>query len=128
MELLDEARDRLDFHLSVQDAFWFALVVSNDARTRAALRRHAGEAVSIEVRTLDESVPDLLATLLDPTADHLLWIVADGPPDVWEPAVGALLLALNERREALRARPHGVIFEGREKLKSVLRNLAPDLF
>ncbi len=126
--LLDEAKDRLDFHLAVQDAFWFALVVSNDARTRSALREHGAEAVAIEVRSIDEPLPTLLERVLDPEADRLLWVVADGDPDQWEPATGAVLLALNERREALRTRPHGVIFEGRERLKSVLRNLAPDLF
>ncbi|MCB9676595.1 MAG: tetratricopeptide repeat protein [Alphaproteobacteria bacterium] len=127
-DLLDEAVARLGFHLGVQDGFWLALAVSNDARTREALRRWAETQTSIRVhRVLAEPREALIAAALD-DFDGITWIVADGDPDRWEPATAELLLALNERREALRRVRGALVFEGRERLKAVLRNLAPDLF
>jgi hypothetical protein len=62
----------------------------------------------------------------------LHWIHADGPQalvEPWESAARALLMAMNERREAYRKRLNGgVLIEGRESLKRLLRDFAPDLF
>jgi len=124
----DDARARLRFHLELQDGFWFAAVAADDARAREALRAEAaawaeGEGVPFRVHAPAEG---LAATLVRDAEPGLHWVVMD--PEA-EEAAGRLLMALNERREALRKRlPGGLIVEGGARLKVLLRNLAPDLF
>lgn len=134
----DDDRARLRFHLELQDGFWFALVAADDRAARDRLREEArGWAEAGGVAFLDHalddagSVPDLVGRL-GRARDGLQWVIADArgdPAPVAEEAVGRLLMALNERREALRRGLRGgLVVEGPSRAKVLLRNLAPDLF
>jgi hypothetical protein len=134
----EDARDRLLFHLENQTGFWFALVVGDEPRPRGRLRKVA-EAFCREHNlafTLHAMLPEQLSAIAVDLArgenQGLHWIRADGPQTLitqWDSAARALLLAMNERREAYRRRLNGgVIIEGRVSLKRLLRDLAPDLF
>lgn len=134
----EEARDRLLFHLENQTGFWFALVVSDDARPRARLCE-AAEAWCKEhgrAFTLHEPRPDGLVTLAVELASGdspgVHWIRADGVKsviDAWNGGAAQMLMAMNERREAYRKRlDGGIVVEGRTSLKRLLREMAPDLF
>lgn len=133
-----EAWDRLAFHLENQIGFWFALVVGDDPRPRATLReetrRWCGEhGMTFHVHA---PPPELLASLAVELArgapPGMHWIRADGPDGLieqWDAATAQLVLAMNERREAYRKRlDGGIILEGRDSLKRLLRELAPDMF
>lgn len=133
-----EARERLLFHLENQTGFWFALVVGDDVGPRARLREAAKSWCAENGREfiLHEPGPERLAALALDLAKEpksgLHWIRADGPQGLleqWDAAAAQLLLTMNERREAYRKRlDGGVLIEGRESLKRLLRDLAPDLF
>ncbi|MDC0683227.1 hypothetical protein [Sorangium atrum] len=133
-----EAWSRLSFHLENQIGFWFALVVGDDARPRARLRdqaerwcREQGKPFFVHAPP-PHSLARLAVELAGETEPGIHWIRTDGPGGLieeWAGAASQLFLAMNERREAYRKRlDGGVIVEGRESLKRLLRDLAPDLF
>jgi len=134
---LDDARARLRFHLEMQEGFWFALSVADDALAREALRTEAvawstelGRAFHLH-RPAADALPMLAALLANDDRTGVHWVVVDplGGGLQGEEAVGRFLMALNERREALRRKLHaGLVVEGPARLKVLLRNLAPDLF
>lgn len=134
----EEARDRLLFHLEHQEGFWFALVVGDDPRPRAQLRETAEawcREHGREFRLHEPSVyqlAGLAAELSRGAPPGVHWIRTDGSGaliEQWEAAASQLVMAMNERREAYRQRLDGaVILEGRESLKRLTRELAPDIF
>lgn len=133
-----EAWSRIRFHLENQVGFWFALVVGDDARPRARLRDQAERWCREQGKPffVHAPPPDRLARLAVELASGvepgIHWIRTDGPGwliEEWDEAASQLFLAMNERREAYRKRlDGGVIIEGRESLKRLLRDLSPDLF
>jgi tetratricopeptide (TPR) repeat protein len=134
----DDARARLRFHLEMQEGFWFALSVADDRLAREALRAEAegwaaelGRAFHLHLRTA-EALPELAVRLADDARTGVHWVVTDAaeqPAKAFEEAAGLFLMALNERREALRRKLRaGLVVEGPARLKVLLRNLAPDLF
>ncbi|AUX21071.1 uncharacterized protein SOCEGT47_015490 [Sorangium cellulosum] len=133
-----EAWSRIRFHLENQVGFWFALVVGDDPRPRARLREQAEHWCREEGKPFFVHAPwphelvRLAAKLTGSAEPGIHWIRADGPDgfiEQWDGAASQLFLAMNERREAYRKRlDGGVIVEGRESLKRLLRDLAPDLF
>ena len=133
-----EAWARLEFDLDVRSGFWISLVVGPDPRPRAALRRRTetwcelnGAAFHL-YRPILEDLPGLASALADSPAAGVHWVIIDAPTHLEgerEEAVGQLMLAMNERREAYRCHlDGGVILEGPEPLVRQLRVLAPDLF
>ncbi|WP_437591862.1 hypothetical protein [Sorangium sp. So ce1000] len=133
-----EAWSRIRFHLENQVGFWFALVVGDDPRPRRRLREQAEHWCHEQSKPffLHAPSPSELAMLAVEFAGSVKpgihWIRADGPGwfiEQWDGAASQLFLAMNERREAYRKRlDGGVIIEGRESLKRLLRDLSPDLF
>lgn len=133
-----EAWSRIRFHLENQVGFWFALVVGDDPRPRARLREQTEHWCREEGKPFFVHAPSprglarLAAELAGSAEPGVHWIRADGPDgfiEQWDGAASQLFLAMNERREAYRKRlDGGVIVEGRESLKRLLRDLAPDLF
>lgn len=134
----EEARDRLLFHLENQEGFWFALVVGDDPRPRAQLRETAEAWCREHGREFHLHAPDvhqlagLAAELSRGAPPGVHWIRTDGLGaliEQWDAAASQLVMAMNERREAYRRRLDGaVILEGRESLKRLTRELAPDMF
>lgn len=133
-----EATSRLLFHLENQVGFWFALVVGNDPRPRGRLREAAEAWCKNNGRPffLHALPPERLSALANELAHDappgLHWVRLEGSQgflEQWDAAALQLLLAMNERREAYRHRlDGGIVLEGRESLKRLLRDTAPDLF
>ncbi|WP_438035508.1 hypothetical protein [Sorangium sp. So ce204] len=133
-----EAWSRISFHLENQIGFWFALVVGDDARPRARLREQTARWCREQGKPFFVHAPPprglarMAVELVGETEPGIHWIRTDGSRGLieeWDDAASQLFLAMNERREAYRKRlDGGVIIEGRESLKRLLRDLAPDLF
>ncbi|TNE91385.1 MAG: hypothetical protein EP330_05300 [Deltaproteobacteria bacterium] len=120
----EEARQRLRFHLELQEGFWFALVVGSDREARAELRDDAGALLAVEDFEALEGEEVALAAALTSPRRTLAWVVVED-----RRVARALLAAMNERREAYRrSTGAGVVLEGPTWLKAELRNAAPDLF
>lgn len=126
---MDDARERLRFHLEMQDGFWFALVAADDRSWREALRSAAeGWAEELGIAFRAHALRPELAVELRDAPGGVHWVTAGADPS-GEEAAARFLMALNERREAFRRHfPGGLVVEGPTRLKVLLRNLAPDLF
>ncbi|MFO0585936.1 MAG: hypothetical protein U0441_00280 [Polyangiaceae bacterium] len=134
----EEATERLLFHLENQTGFWFGLVVGDDPAPRERLCEAARKWCEEHGRAfyLHSDDPNALLALPILLAENaqagVHWIRADGVSalvESWHTRAAQMLMAMNERREAYRARlDGGVVVEGRSSLKRILREMAPDMF
>lgn len=126
------------FRLQNDPGFWFGLVVGDDGRPRARLRERAKKWCEAHDRPffVHAPAPEALRAVADELSRGreagLHWIAADGLEGAgaqWDAGVKAMMMAMNERRDAYRRHlAAGVIVEGRLSLKPILRDFAPDMF
>lgn len=134
----EEAWRYIVFRLENDPGFWFGLIAGDDRRPRKRLRDRteawcAAHGFPFFVHTARQG--DLRAVAVELSRDPragLHWIVADGQHGLaaeWDAGARAMLMAMNERRDAYRRHLHaGVVVEGRLSLKPILRDFAPDMF
>lgn len=134
----EEAWRYIVFRLENDPAFWFGLIAGDDGRPRRRLRDRAeawckANGVAFHEHTRAPGELRMVAVELSQNpAPGLHWIHADGLEGVaaqWDAGAKAMLMAMNERRDAYRRHlTAGVVVDGRLSLKPILRDFAPDMF
>ncbi|MFH1470032.1 MAG: hypothetical protein ABIO70_36950 [Pseudomonadota bacterium] len=124
--------DRIGLHLDLESGFWLGLVAAADPAYQRLCREQARAQClrrGLEFHLLttgSQDVEALIAAVLRAGAG-ITWISSQGEAGLDH--TRSLLLALNERREALqRTCRGGVVLAGPPALKADLRVMAPDLF
>ncbi len=125
-------------HLDRANAFWLAFVLTDDLtaqrvlreRVRANRRLHA-----LPLAVLEPATPTELADLLDDLEARgaappgCTWVAAPQlADDEWLAAWRTLLLAMNHRRDVLRARLGGLVIVAPPAVKVVAQRESPDLW
>ncbi len=125
-------------HLDRANAFWLAFILTDDLTAQRVLR----ERVRANRRTraqpltvLEPATPSELAGLLDELEQRgaappgCTWVAAPQLADAeWLTAWRAFLLAMNHRRDVLRARLGGLVIAAPPAVKRVAQRESPDLW
>ncbi len=125
-------------HLDRANAFWLAFILTDDLTAQRVLRERVRTNRRLRAQPLlilQPSTPDELTDLLDELETRgaappgCTWVAASQlADDEWLAAWRAFLLALNHRRDVLRARLGGLVIVAPPAVKVVAQRESPDLW